>query len=40
MPVFAASMDGQARLRFAGRDYSRIAKNLIYILLAQIRFGR
>ena len=41
MLVFAASMDGQGAIAVqAGRDYSRIAKNPIYILLTQIRFGR
>jgi tetratricopeptide (TPR) repeat protein len=41
MLVFAASMDGQGAIAVqAGRDYSRIAKNPIYILLTQVRFGR
>ena len=41
MLVFAASMDGQGAIAIqAGRDYARIAKNPIYILLTQVRFGR
>jgi tetratricopeptide (TPR) repeat protein len=41
MLVFAASMDGQGAIAVqAGRDYSRIAKNPIYLLLALVRFGR
>jgi tetratricopeptide (TPR) repeat protein len=41
MLVFAASMDGQGAIAVqAGRDYSRISKNPIYLLLALVRFGR
>jgi hypothetical protein len=41
MLVFAASMDGQGAIAVqAGRDYSRIAKNPIYLLLTLVRFGR
>ncbi|MEO8076771.1 MAG: hypothetical protein ABI818_10605 [Acidobacteriota bacterium] len=41
MLVFAASMDGQGAIAVqAGRDYSRVTKNPIYLLLALVRFGR
>jgi tetratricopeptide (TPR) repeat protein len=41
MLVFAASMDGQGAIAVqAGRDYSRIAGNPIYLLLTLVRFGR
>jgi tetratricopeptide (TPR) repeat protein len=41
MLVFAASMDGQGAIAVqAGRDYSRIAQNPIYLLLTLVRFGR
>jgi tetratricopeptide (TPR) repeat protein len=41
MLVFAASMDGQGAIAVqAGRDYSRMTKNPIYLLLTLVRFGR
>ena len=41
MLVFAASMDGQGAIAVqAGRDYSRMSKNPVYLLLALVRFGR
>ena len=41
MLVFAASMDGQGAIAVqAGRDYSRMTKNPIYLLLTFVRFGR
>jgi len=41
MLVFAASMDGQGAIAMqAGRDYSRMTKNPIYLLLTLVRFGR
>ena len=41
MLVFAASMDGQGAIAIqAGRDYSRMTKNPIYLLLTLVRFGR
>jgi tetratricopeptide (TPR) repeat protein len=41
MLVFAASMDGQGAIAIqAGRDYARMTKNPIYLLLTLVRFGR
>jgi tetratricopeptide (TPR) repeat protein len=41
MLVFAASMDGQGAIAVqAGRDYSRMTKNPVYLLLTLVRFGR
>jgi tetratricopeptide (TPR) repeat protein len=41
MLVFSASMDGQCAIAVqAGRDYSRMTKNPIYLLLTLVRFGR
>ena len=41
MLVFAASMDGQGAIAVqASRDYSRMTKNPIYLLLTLVRFGR
>jgi len=41
MLVFAASMDGQGAIAVqAGRDYSRISQNPIYLLMTLVRFGR
>jgi tetratricopeptide (TPR) repeat protein len=41
MLIYAASMDGQGAIAMqAGRDYSHLTKNPLYLLLTQVRFGR
>ena len=41
MLVFAASMDGQGAIAVqAGRDYARLTRDPMYLLLALVRFGR